>query len=158
MYYGVVDFFIGFLAGLKAFTAAVLGGIGSLPRRCWRLADRPVEAFYSAYFSIEYKTSRRCDFRAVLIFARAALGGRGSRSLSVAAAGARQTQGRVAGPRSPRWSRSPGGAAGRLRRSSRAVRSLRDALGWVRAVAAVSPGKLALGSSAPPGGVRGRNK
>ncbi len=31
MYYGVIDFFIGFLAGLKAFTAAVLGGIGSLP-------------------------------------------------------------------------------------------------------------------------------
>ena len=29
--YGVVDFFIGFLAGVKAFTAAVLGGIGSLP-------------------------------------------------------------------------------------------------------------------------------
>src|SRR5206468_756719 len=31
LYYGVVDFFIGFLAGVKAFTAAVLGGIGSLP-------------------------------------------------------------------------------------------------------------------------------
>src|SRR5690606_14670514 len=31
LYYGVVDFYIGFLAGLKAFTAAVLGGIGSLP-------------------------------------------------------------------------------------------------------------------------------
>ncbi len=31
LYYGVIDFFIGFLAGVKAFTAAVLGGIGSLP-------------------------------------------------------------------------------------------------------------------------------
>src|SRR6202011_5633012 len=30
LYYGVIDFFIGFLAGVKAFTAAVLGGIGSL--------------------------------------------------------------------------------------------------------------------------------
>ncbi len=29
--YGSIDFFIGFLAGVKAFTAAVLGGIGSLP-------------------------------------------------------------------------------------------------------------------------------
>src|SRR3546814_482287 len=29
LYYGVVDFFIGFLAGIQAFTAAVLGGIGS---------------------------------------------------------------------------------------------------------------------------------
>ena len=35
MYYGVIDFFIGFLAGIKAFTAAVLGGIGSLPAPCW---------------------------------------------------------------------------------------------------------------------------
>ena len=31
LYYGVIDFFIGFIAGVKAFTAAVLGGIGSLP-------------------------------------------------------------------------------------------------------------------------------
>jgi len=31
LYYGVVDFFMGFIAGIKAFTAAVLGGIGSLP-------------------------------------------------------------------------------------------------------------------------------
>ena len=29
--YGVIDFYIGFLAGIKAFTAAVLGGIGSIP-------------------------------------------------------------------------------------------------------------------------------
>ena len=28
-YYGVVDFYIGFVAGIKAFTAAVLGGVGS---------------------------------------------------------------------------------------------------------------------------------
>ncbi|HAP11918.1 MAG TPA: branched-chain amino acid ABC transporter permease LivH, partial [Afipia sp.] len=32
LYYGVVDFFMGFVAGIKAFTAAVLGGIGSPPR------------------------------------------------------------------------------------------------------------------------------
>ena len=31
VYSGVVDFFIGFVAGIKAFTAAVLGGIGSIP-------------------------------------------------------------------------------------------------------------------------------
>ena len=31
LYYGVTDFFVGFLAGIKAFTAAVLGGIGSIP-------------------------------------------------------------------------------------------------------------------------------
>ncbi len=31
LYYGVVNPYIGFMAGLKAFTAAVLGGIGSIP-------------------------------------------------------------------------------------------------------------------------------
>jgi branched-chain amino acid transport system permease protein len=29
--YGSFDFYIGFVTGIKAFTAAVLGGIGSLP-------------------------------------------------------------------------------------------------------------------------------
>ena len=42
LYYGVVDFFMGFVAGIKAFTAAVLGGIGSLPgAMLGGLADRP---------------------------------------------------------------------------------------------------------------------
>jgi len=31
MYYGLVNFSIGYLAGMKAFTAAVLGGIGNVP-------------------------------------------------------------------------------------------------------------------------------
>lgn len=31
MNYGTFDFYIGFIIGIKAFTAAVLGGIGSLP-------------------------------------------------------------------------------------------------------------------------------
>lgn len=31
LYYGVAHFFMGYTAGLKAFTAAVLGGIGSIP-------------------------------------------------------------------------------------------------------------------------------
>jgi branched-chain amino acid transport system permease protein len=30
MYYGLVNYFIGYMAGIKAFTAAVLGGIGSI--------------------------------------------------------------------------------------------------------------------------------
>ncbi len=42
MYYGVVVFTDGFVPGVKAFTAAVLGGIGSLAGRCSRrVADRP---------------------------------------------------------------------------------------------------------------------
>ena len=36
-FYGVINPYIGFMAGMKAFTAAVLGGIGSIPRRDdWR--------------------------------------------------------------------------------------------------------------------------
>ncbi len=56
LYYGVVDFFIGFLAGVKAFTAAVLGGIGSLPgAMLGGLLIGLIEAFWSGYFSSEYK-------------------------------------------------------------------------------------------------------
>jgi len=56
MYYGVVDFYIGFLAGVKAFTAAVLGGIGSLPgAMLGGVLIGLIEAFWAAYFSLEYK-------------------------------------------------------------------------------------------------------
>ena len=56
LYYGVIDFYIGFVAGVKAFTAAVLGGIGSLPgAMVGGLLIGLIETFWSAYFSIEYK-------------------------------------------------------------------------------------------------------
>ena len=56
MYYGVIDFYMGFLAGIKAFTAAVLGGIGSVPgAMLGGLLIGLIEAFWSAYLSIEYK-------------------------------------------------------------------------------------------------------
>jgi branched-chain amino acid transport system permease protein len=56
MYYGIIDFFIGFLAGIKAFTAAVLGGIGSLPgAMLGGLLIGLIEVFWAAYFSSEYK-------------------------------------------------------------------------------------------------------
>ena len=56
VYYGVVDFFIGFVAGIKAFTAAVLGGIGSLPgAMLGGLLIGLIEAFWSAYLWAEYK-------------------------------------------------------------------------------------------------------
>ena len=56
MYYGVIDFFVGFIAGVKAFTAAVLGGIGSLPGAVLGgLLIGLIETFWSAYFSIAYK-------------------------------------------------------------------------------------------------------
>ncbi len=54
--YGVIDFYIGFLAGVKAFTAAVLGGIGSIPgAMLGGLLIGLIEAFWSAYFTVEYK-------------------------------------------------------------------------------------------------------
>ena len=56
LYYGLIDFYIGFHAGIKAFTAAVLGGIGSLPgAMLGGLLIGLIETFWSAYFSIEYK-------------------------------------------------------------------------------------------------------
>lgn len=56
MYYGVIDFYIGFLAGLKAFTAAVLGGIGSLPgAMLGGLLIGLIEAFFTGYVSGAYK-------------------------------------------------------------------------------------------------------
>ena len=56
IYYGVVNFNDGFVPGVKAFTAAVLGGIGSLPGAVLGgLLIGLVEAFWSAYFSTDYK-------------------------------------------------------------------------------------------------------
>ena len=56
LYYGVIDFFAGFVAGVKAFTAAVLGGIGSLPGAVLGgLLIGLIETFWSAYFSVQYK-------------------------------------------------------------------------------------------------------
>jgi branched-chain amino acid transport system permease protein len=56
LYYGVIDFFIGFVAGIKAFTAAVLGGIGSLPgAMLGGLIIGLIEVFWAGYFTTQYK-------------------------------------------------------------------------------------------------------
>ena len=56
MYYGVVNFNDGFVPGVKAFTAAVLGGIGSLPGAVLGgLMIGLIESLWSAYFTIAYK-------------------------------------------------------------------------------------------------------
>jgi len=56
IYYGVVHFNDGFVPGIKAFTAAVLGGIGSLPGAVLGgLLIGLIETLWSAYFSIDYK-------------------------------------------------------------------------------------------------------
>jgi branched-chain amino acid transport system permease protein len=56
VYYGVVHFNDGFVPGVKAFTAAVLGGIGSLPGAVLGgLLIGLIETLWSAYFSTDYK-------------------------------------------------------------------------------------------------------
>jgi branched-chain amino acid transport system permease protein len=56
MYYGVISFADGFNPGVKAFTAAVLGGIGSLPGAViGGLLIGLIETFWSAYFTTDYK-------------------------------------------------------------------------------------------------------
>ena len=78
LYYGVIDFYIGFVAGIKAFTAAVLGGIGSLPgAMLGGLIIGLIETFWSAYFSIEYKdVAAFATLAIVLIFMPSGLLGR----------------------------------------------------------------------------------
>lgn len=68
LYYGVIDFFIGFVAGVKAFTAAVLGGIGSLPgAMLGGLLIGLIETFWSGYFSVEYKDVAAFSILAIVL-------------------------------------------------------------------------------------------
>ena len=68
MNYGVIDFYIGFLAGIKAFTAAVLGGIGSMPgAMLGGLLIGLIEAFWSGSFSVEYKDVAAFSILAIVL-------------------------------------------------------------------------------------------
>ena len=66
--YGSFDFYVGFIIGIKAFTAAVLGGIGSLPgAMLGGLIIGMIETFWSAYFTIEYKDVAAFSILAVVL-------------------------------------------------------------------------------------------
>ena len=53
---GQINFFIGFIAGIKAFTAAVLGGIGSIPGAVLgSFILGLTEAFATGYVSSDYE-------------------------------------------------------------------------------------------------------
>ena len=68
VYYGVVNFSDGFTPGVKAFTAAVLGGIGSLPGAVLGgLLIGLIEVFWSAYFSVEYKDVAAFSILAIVL-------------------------------------------------------------------------------------------
>ena len=68
MYYGVISFNDGFVPGIKAFTAAVLGGIGSLPGAViGGLLIGLIETFWSAYFSTDYKDVAAFSILAVVL-------------------------------------------------------------------------------------------
>lgn len=54
--YGSFNFFIGFIIGIKAFTAAVLGGIGSLPgAMLGGLILGLCESLFSGFIDVDYK-------------------------------------------------------------------------------------------------------
>ncbi len=54
--YGSFDFFVGFVIGIKAFTAAVLGGIGSLPgAMLGGVVLGLAESFFSGFVNTDYK-------------------------------------------------------------------------------------------------------
>jgi branched-chain amino acid transport system permease protein len=78
MYYGGVNFSDGFLPGVKAFTAAVLGGIGSLPGAVLGgLIIGLIEVFWAAYFSSDYKDVAAFSILAItLIFMPSGILGR----------------------------------------------------------------------------------
>jgi branched-chain amino acid transport system permease protein len=68
VYYGVVNFADGFTPGVKAFTAAVLGGIGSLPGAVLGgILIGLIETLWSAYFSIDYKDVAAFSILAVVL-------------------------------------------------------------------------------------------
>jgi len=55
-YVGQINFYIGFIAGIKAFTAAVLGGIGSIPGAVLGgLVLGLTESFATGYVSSDYE-------------------------------------------------------------------------------------------------------
>ena len=68
LYYGVINFSDGFNPGVKAFTAAVLGGIGSLPGAViGGLIIGLVETMWSAAFPIEYKDVAAFSILAIVL-------------------------------------------------------------------------------------------
>ena len=80
LYYGSINFTLGYLGGIKAFTAAVLGGIGNVPgAMIGGFLLGIIEAMGAGYFSSEYKDVYAFFILiAVLVFRPAGLLGKGA--------------------------------------------------------------------------------
>jgi branched-chain amino acid transport system permease protein len=76
--YGSVNSADGFTPGVKAFTAAVLGGIGSLPGAViGGLLIGLIEVMWSAYVTTDYKdVAAFCILAVVLVFMPSGILGR----------------------------------------------------------------------------------
>ena len=72
-YYGLVNYFIGYSAGIKAFTAAVLGGIGNIPgAMVGGILLGLIESLGSAYISSEYKDAYAFILLIIILLVRPA--------------------------------------------------------------------------------------
>ena len=80
LYYGSINFTLGYLGGIKAFTAAVLGGIGNVPgAMIGGFLLGIIEALGAGYFSSEYKDVYAFFILiAVLVFRPSGLLGKGA--------------------------------------------------------------------------------
>ncbi|MDA8139119.1 MAG: branched-chain amino acid ABC transporter permease LivH [Desulfobacteraceae bacterium] len=68
---GQINFYIGFLAGIKAFVAAVLGGIGSLPGAVLgSLVLGWTESFFTGYVSSDYEDAFAFLFLVLILIFR----------------------------------------------------------------------------------------
>jgi branched-chain amino acid transport system permease protein len=71
MYYGLVNYFIGYTAGIKAFTAAVLGGIGSIRGAMFGgILLGLVESLGASYISSEYKDAYAFAILIIILLVR----------------------------------------------------------------------------------------
>ena len=70
---GMINFYIGFIAGIKAFVAAVLGGIGSMPGAVLgSLVLGWTESFFTGYISSDYEDVFAFLFLVVILIFRPA--------------------------------------------------------------------------------------